>query len=402
MVYDVIIAGSGPAGSMAAFVCAKAGLEVLLIDKVRFPRNKPCGGALSVRSQQVLQSVGISLPPEIIDQVISGIEFMGPDLKPFVARTTQPLAKIVRRSLFDDYLARQAAAAGAQFIDNCPVVRLETSTDGVVCHTNQGKFSGQLLIGADGAASRVARITGLRGPEKSDEIGIALEVDVPVSDQVWNTFLNPSILVVWMLNIPYGYFWAFPRKMSLSLGLGGMATGFKNMRNLLKGIAQMFTTQKGLPSFALHGIRGHMLPLFKHQRPITSNRVLLTGDAAGFVDTFSGQGIYYALESGLLAAQAVINVIKQNQDPSKSLDQYSQLVQLRFGEELRCSYSVARFIHSRVHGFIQTGRRLKSFGKVIFDLASGNTDYYQIIHNPLRFSVSLFVHELQHRIHRRT
>lgn len=401
MVYDVIIAGSGPAGSMAAFVCAKAGLEVLVIEKLPFPRNKPCGGALSVRSQRVLQSVGITLPLEITDQVISGIEFMGPDLKPFVARTAQPFAKTVKRYLFDDYLVRQATAAGARFIDNCPLVRLEIFADRVVCHTNQGEFSGRFLIGADGAASKVARITGLRNPEKSEEIGIGLEVDVPVSDQVWNTHLDPSVLVVWMLNIPFGYFWAFPRKMSLSLGLGGMAAGFRNMRNLLKGFSRMFTRRKGLPPFNLHNIRGHMLPLYKQQKPITSNRVLLTGDAAGFVDTFTGQGICYALESGLLAAQAIINVRRHIPDPKKVLDQYSQLVQQRFGEELRCSYSVARFIHSHIHGFLQTSRRLKCFSKVIFDLASGKTDYYQIIHNPLRFSASLFVYELQHRLHRR-
>jgi flavin-dependent dehydrogenase len=204
-----------------------------------------------------------------------------------------------------------------------------------------------------------------------------------------------------MLNMPFGYFWAFPRKTSLSLGLGGMATEFRNMRNLLKGIAHLFTKRLGLPPFVLHGIRGYMLPLFKYQRPITSNRVLLTGDAARFVDTFTGQGICYALESGLLAAKAVINISKRNRDPNKVISQYLQLVQQRFGEELRCSYSIARFIHSHVHGFIQISRRLKSFSKVIFDLASGKTDYYRIIRNPLRFCASLFVNELQNQIHRR-
>ncbi|MFX1581098.1 MAG: NAD(P)/FAD-dependent oxidoreductase, partial [Promethearchaeota archaeon] len=215
MDYDVIVIGAGPAGSMTAYRCAEAGLHTLLVDKAQFPRVKPCGGALSIRSLKALQFAGIHVPTSLTEQPIFGFQFMGPEMKPFEYRSRDLFAYTVKREIFDYYLAQQAVKAGADFTQNCTLANLEQHEGFVECHTDKGEFTGKLVIGADGATSRVGFLTNLRKPMKAHEIGIAVETEVQISKKIWNQTLDPSLLVLWLLNIPKGYFWVFPRKASL-------------------------------------------------------------------------------------------------------------------------------------------------------------------------------------------
>ena len=157
MVYDVIISGAGPAGSMTAYTCAKAGLDVLLLDKATFPREIPCGGGISVRAENALRLAGIELPADQIEQELRGLQFMGPDQKPFVLRSSKTLGYTVKRSQFDDYLVKQAINVGAKFVDSCTLQQLETHQNLVTVETEKGIFESQLLIGADGVTSTVGR-----------------------------------------------------------------------------------------------------------------------------------------------------------------------------------------------------------------------------------------------------
>ncbi len=395
---DVIIVGAGPAGSITALLCAKAGLQVLLIDKQPFPREKTCAGALSVRAQAALQFAGITLPPEIEERQISGIQFIGPDMLSFTVRTPTPFACTIRRSNFDHFLAQQAIKTGVQFLDDCSLTKLVQNSNQVVCHTTKGVFKGQLLIGADGAASTVGKITGLRHPMKPNEIGLAIEVNVPVPNDLWKRVLDSSIIYAWFLSIPSGYFWVFPRKESLSVGLGGVANKLGNAPNLLRGLSRRFTNRLGIAPFSLSGIRGHMLPFFKNAVPLTANRVLLVGDAAGFIDAFSGQGICYALESGLIAANTCIRLITMKLDISRELLRYQTLIQRRLGAELHISWSISKFIHSHLYGGFRLARRLRAASRLVFDLASGKTDYNRMKSNPLAFISQLIINELQSRV----
>ncbi len=398
MLYDVIVVGAGPAGAMTAYRCARAGLVVLLIDKAIFPREKPCGGAISTRSIEVLKLVGITIPTNIIEQEIFAAQFMGPDKIPFTLRFSRRFAYTVKRNHFDHFLVKEAVNAGVQFIDDCALERLEQFSDQVVCHTNKGVFKAQLLIGADGATSKVGRITGLRKPRHPNAVGIAVEVDEPIPDEWWNTFLDPSLLVFWFLNVPSGYFWSFPRKHSLSLGIGGIAGQLGNLPKLLRGIARMFAEQIGVSPFKLQGVCGHLLPLFSEPLPLFTKRIILVGDAAGFVDAFSGQGICYALESGLLAAQASINVTKNKQNHNVAFANFSKRIRRRFGEELRVSREVAQLVHGHLYGGFRAVRFLKCTTRAIFDLGSGKIDYYRMKRNPIAFLSRLFVYELQGRL----
>ncbi|MFX1318119.1 MAG: NAD(P)/FAD-dependent oxidoreductase [Promethearchaeota archaeon] len=396
--YDVIIVGAGPAGSMVAYNCAKAGLQTLLIDKARFPRDKPCGGAVSVRSLKALQLVGIKIPKTVIEQKIHGLQFMGPELQPFEYRSKHLIAYTVKRSKFDDYLANQAVLAGAQFEQECTLNDLEQSQDYVRCLTKKGQFVGRLVIGADGATSIVGRRIGLRKPMPAREVGIAIEVDTPINEILWNQGLDPSIILLWPLNIPYGYFWMFPRKRSLSFGVGGIARDLGNLPNMLQRLVHMFCEQYEIPPFRLHNIHGHQLPAFRNPIPLSSNRVLLAGDAAGFIDTFSGQGICYALEGGLICARAAIEIIKHNRPLSEVTSDYQTRITQRFGEELRFSWTIARLVHSHLYGGFRLARLMRWPGALLFDIAQGKTDYYRMKRNPLGLIYKLFMSELKARL----
>jgi len=397
--YDVIVVGAGPAGSITAYSCAKVGLKTLLIDKARFPREKPCAGGLSVRSMHALRHAGIQLPTELIERTITRAELMGPDKLFFHIETPKPYGYIVRRSRFDAYLAKQATLAGAQFIDQCAIKNLEVHSKGYRCQTSHGIFDTKYLVGADGANTTVGRLTGLQNPMGANEIGIALEVNVLLPNHVWRTTLDSSMIYLWFLDVPYGYFWAFPRKEGLSLGLGGMASGIRKGPALLKRFAGLFKEQKGLPDFNIGKIRGHMLPVFTLKKTkFAGNRVLLTGDAAGLVDTFTGQGICYALESGLIAASLLKKGIDGKLSSMAVSRRYLALIQRRCGRELFYSGFIAQFAHSHRYGSFRMARHLQSTTKFIFDIASGKTSYDRIRRNPLSYLLRLFIYELQTRL----
>ncbi|MHA2427744.1 MAG: NAD(P)/FAD-dependent oxidoreductase [Candidatus Hermodarchaeia archaeon] len=398
MMYDVIISGAGPAGSMTAYTCAKAGLNVLLLDKATFPREVPCGGGISVRSKKVLRLTGIKFPVDLIEQELRGLQFMGPDQKPFVLRSSKPLGYTVKRSQFDHYLVKQAINVGAKFVESCTLQQLETHQNRVKVETEKGVFESHLLIGADGVTSTVGRLSGLRKPLNPDRVGVGLEVEVPISRKLLNNVLDPSVVLFWFLNIPFGYFWVFPRKDTLSLGIGGMAKKLRNASKKLHRLAQIFTQRHDLPPFSIPRIRGRMLLALEYPALETTDRILLVGDAAGLVDIFTGQGICYALESGFLAAKTTIKAVKKKRFTKQMLSEYTWNARRRFGEEIRISWTVTNLVHGHLHSFFQIARRLNYIRKVLFDIILGKTDYYRIRRNLFMFALRILPYEMKSRV----
>lgn len=392
--------GAGPAGSSAARVCAKAGLDTLLLDMSVFPREKLCAGAVSMRSVRLLQSIGVNIPSQIIERKIYGIKLIGPDWKPLTFRSEKLLAYTVRRRTFDHFLVKQAIEVGTQFLHNHRVTSLDLQKNKVVCQTSKGNFAGRLIIGADGVTSRVARATGLRGRLDATATGICVEVDIPISPDILEKKIDPSLLTLWFPWIPLGYFWVFPRRQSLSIGLGGMANILKNLPRHLRILTKRYSRNTGLQIPPLKTIDGHPLPATGFSLPVVTNRVLLAGDAAGFVDMFTGQGICYAIESGILAGKIATKAVRRQDFNTSLLNEYPVLVKRRFGEELNTSISLAHFIHRHLYGTFRLANHLRCLSQLITDLATGQTDYYRMLRNPLRLFGRLLIAELQARINR--
>jgi flavin-dependent dehydrogenase len=160
----------------------------------------------------------------------------------------------------------------------------------------------------------------------------------------------------------------------------------------------MFCQWHQLPPFKLDRIRGHQLPVFERLIPLSNHRVFLLGDAAGFIDVFSGQGICYALEGGIIGAQTAIDIIKGNYSLNQASAQYRRRITQRFGKELQTGWFIMRLVHSHLYGGFRVARLMKWPGQLAFDVARGNTDYYRMKRNPLSIISQLFIKEIKTRI----
>jgi geranylgeranyl reductase family protein len=277
---------------MAAYRLAKAGASVLLADKARFPRDKPCGGGLTMRA---VRQLPFSVEPVVEDRTSTvrlGLDFKGR----FERTTERPLVLMTQRSRLDAFLAEQAAEAGADFRDGAGVRDLELADDGVRATVGRDEVAASWLLCADGVNGTAARSIGLDGGRT---YGVALEGNAPyrvVSEDDYR-----GRLFLELANVPGGYGWVFPKGDHVNVGVGGWEREGPRLRQHLA----RFCREYGIPESSLENVRGYRLPLLHARARLAKGRAALLGDAAGLVDPLSGDGIYEAFLSGKLASEAV-------------------------------------------------------------------------------------------------
>ena len=292
MKVDVLVVGAGPAGSSTAIHLARGGARVLLADKARFPRDKPCGGGLTGRA---LKRSPVD-PSPVVERDVDRFELRLRYGSSFARTHTEPLIRMTQRRRLDAFLAEQAAATGAVFRDGTRVEVTELAGDGVTARVGNEVVHARVLIGADGANGVVARAAGL-----GDGIvrGVALEGNVPLDALDGD---DGRTAVIELAVVPGGYGWLFPKGDHANLGVGGWGSEGPRLRAHLDRLARVY----GLAIDDLADLRGHRLPMRRLGTPAAAGRALLVGDAAGLVDPLSGDGIYEAFVSARLAADAVL------------------------------------------------------------------------------------------------
>jgi len=324
--YDVIIVGAGPAGATLGYELARKGIEALILEKDRLPRYKPCAGGVTVKTAKLLD---LDIEP-VTRQVVYGVRAVYKGKKEFTRWYDKPLIYMVMRDEFDYLLVRRAQEAGAVVADNQRVCQIEATADGVEVRTTDDTFSGEILAGADGANSVVARSLGLaKGIEFG--IGMATEISVPGEGLVkWDSLMGLDLG-----NIRGGYGWIFPKKDHLSVGVGGPLRQAKK----LKRCRQKMLTRLQFESYETTSLRSHFLPVLKKGMPIHQDRGLLVGDAAGLLDPLTGEGIYYAVRSAEIAASTIGECL---QSGTIDLRGYQDTVAEEIIPELRASRALAR------------------------------------------------------------
>jgi len=292
--WDVLIAGAGPAGSATAIHLARGGVRVLLADRARFPRDKPCGGGVTGRA---LRQAPCELTP-VVERVVDTFELRLGYKRSFRRTSREPLILMTQRRRLDAYLAEQAARAGATFRDGVRVADVEVGPDEVTATVDGEPVAAAVLVGADGANGVVAKAAGL---DAGIVRGVALEGNV--AWELLDRERYARTAVVELGSPRGGYGWLFPKGDHANLGVGGWSSEGPNLRDHLAVLAHAH----GVAPAALTDLRGHRLPMRRigAATPAAGN-VLLVGDAAGLVDPLSGDGIYEAFTSARLAAEAIL------------------------------------------------------------------------------------------------
>jgi len=315
--YDVIIVGAGPAGATLGYELGRRGLAVLILEKEKLPRDKPCAGGITSRAASLLD-FDIS---EVTERIAYGARIMYQLSDECIKRHKEPLVYLVMRSKFDHLLVRKAQEAGAALIDGVRADELEITASGVKVMTPEGPFDAKVVAGADGAKGMVAKRLGLM---KDVELDIAIEAEVSVTQDKladWDSLIGLDYG-----QIPDGYGWVFPKKDHLSVGVGGPVHLSKRLKPYLERLLQH------LGKYDITDLTGHLMPLRRRGMAIQRSNVLLLGDAAGLIHPLTGEGIYYAIRSAQLAAPVIAGALQAD---TINLKDYQQAVdsQLMHGLE---------------------------------------------------------------------
>jgi geranylgeranyl reductase family protein len=323
---DVIVVGAGPAGSAAAYHMATAGLDVLLLEKSSFPREKVCGDGLTPRAVKALTTMGV--PIDENDgwlrnkglRIIGGggrIELAWPDLSSYPGFGT-----IRARTDFDQLLARHAVKAGARLHENVTVTgaTFDERTGRVTGVTARGKakepersLKARLVVAADGNSSRLSVSMGLH---KRDDRPLGVAVRTYYQSPRTNDDYLEAWLDLWDgKDLLPGYGWIFGMGDGTSnVGLGLLNTseafGHIDYRALLRRWLGAMPAEWGFcEENRTEPIRGAALPMGFNRTPHYTRGLVLVGDAGGMVNPFNGEGIAYAMESGEIAARSIVQAL---------------------------------------------------------------------------------------------
>jgi geranylgeranyl reductase family protein len=296
--YDIVILGGGPAGAAAATIAAGRGLSVLLIDKARFPRDKLCGGLFTGRALAEYRRIFRGDPPDGLFEERRAISFFLGG-RPMGRMEAVPPMYLTMRWDLDAHLLEMARGAGAETRTGQRVAEIDLP-DELLTLGDGTRLGYRVLIGADGVTSSVARALFGR-PFDPATIGFALEKEMPpVSDPDTARAVRVDFGAA-----DWGYGWSFPKRGSTTVGVGGLQARNPDMKGNLHRYAA------ALEQGDAQGMKGHFLPFGDHRTRPGRGNVLLAGDAAGFVDPITGEGIAHALASGRKAAEAAARVLRE-------------------------------------------------------------------------------------------
>jgi geranylgeranyl reductase family protein len=330
--YDVIIVGGGPAGSSAGRLAGRKCLKTLLIEKESFPRYKPCGGALS---EQALSYLGFEIPAHIIEKNIFGarVHFQKQVIE---EHKKYRIAALVTRSVFDNYLLDKSKESGIEVKMNEKVIDCIEKPDHVHVVTSKDEYKSKFAVIAEGSHGRLKY--QIREKDRKDEFAISFVAEIPADNKEIDKYIFNAIDIYFgVTNMGYG--WIFPHNGYYSASIGGLAKDLKNPRELMDD----FLKSNGFTG--KYTVKSHIIPFGGIKRKTIGSRTILTGDAAGYVDSFYGEGISYAIRSGQIAIEVIHKAITDNAD-SKALAEYEKICKEEFGSNLKYSLILSKLMHS--------------------------------------------------------
>ncbi|MFY1634107.1 NAD(P)/FAD-dependent oxidoreductase [Solwaraspora sp. WMMB335] len=315
---DVAVVGAGPAGAAAALAARRAGARVLLLDRARFPRDKPCGDGIAPHTIDVLTDLGV---PDPVDGYapVTRLRLVAPYGGQVADELRRP-AYTVPRTVFDARLVAAALDAGAELRQH--TVRRMVADDGLV--VLDGEIAARAVVGADGAGSVVRRALGCDA-NPAGHLALAIRGYAPAAP----TSAHEQRIVTTAAGWP-AYAWSFPiGDGRANVGYGEVLRGRPVTRAHL--LDRLVALLDGTDLAQVSDLRAHHLPLATWRPSPGAGRVVLAGDALSLINPFTGEGIFYAVLSGALAGTAAAR------EPAHAASRYRRALHRRLGAHLRHS-----------------------------------------------------------------
>ena len=396
----ILVVGAGPAGATAARALAAAGLPVRLLDRSSFPRNKPCGGGISTRVLTRFPYLESALR-RISTHTVARLHLEGPDGHSTIIESDGPAALMIRRVEYDALLVSLAVEAGATLVPGVDVVQARQDAERVVLVARDGRrFEGPIVVAADGVNSVIARRLGLNPGWPASSVAIDMMEETPRAalrdadpSTLWVAYgydarksqgsgLNSQGSTA--KRAPEGYAYIFPKRDHVNIGIGYVLSHYRHAIN-----ATPYDLQRGFVSrlrdrgvvvgeSVKQNFTPFLIPVGGPLRETGRGRVLLAGDAGGFVNGFTAEGIYYGMVSGELAARAIL----ETQHAVKNLvGRYRRACDYEIGAELRDSVRIQRYLFAdrrRIAHVISGANRERARTQLILDFAMGRRTYRDV------------------------
>jgi geranylgeranyl reductase family protein len=403
LTFDVIVVGAGPAGSTAAKILGEAGLSTLLLDKSAFPRDKPCGGGISARVIQRFPYLESALPSIPVNWV-NKVYLESPAGFAVDYRSDVPLYLMIRRCEFDNLLF-SLARKHVEFRAPALVRKIVLDTDGatvtadVVGETKNYKC--KLVLGCDGANSIVARGSGLRTGSVQADYAIDMMEETPY--QELSLPERDRMYVYYRIRSHYGYGYVFPKASHVNLGVGFKldyylsklrGEHYAHHAGFIEGLAskQLVSGRSNRSNF-----RAFPLPISGPLPRTSSARVLVSGDAGGFVNALTAEGIYYAMVSAEHAARTAIAAVKGDDFTNRTLARYEQSWKREIGVELEKSVAFQKLLlgdANRIDRVIKAAARSPVLADLLARYATGSLPHDQFKRALIRRALPTYLREL--------
>jgi geranylgeranyl reductase family protein len=368
--FDVIVVGGGPAGSTAARRLALGGARVLLLERDRMPRYKPCGGAIPIRPEPLLDFDLDAVVERIVTRTV--LSYRARPLRTVRAEPTR--IQMVMRPRFDQLLLEMAARAGADVHEGEPVRAVTSGPDGVEIVSAAARYRAAMVIAADGWPSVAARELP-RGPAG----GWALEAELEPAASA--PPVPGDLAYLDFGGVPAGYAWIFPKDGQLSVGVCSrdpqVAPRFKNL------LQEYIDRSPPLRGARCKVLEGHALPFHRPGRTLASERIAAAGDAAGLIDPLSGEGIAFAVRSGRIAADIMLAAL----EGAAALTDYPAAIASAFATDFADSRRFAELFDRHPFPAVWSICRLPSVRRRFLRILGGSLSYGEALRslrrNPL-------------------
>jgi geranylgeranyl reductase family protein len=339
VLYDVAIVGAGPAGAFAAYLLAQRGLRVLLLDKAQFPRDKVCGGGIS---QKTIQLLDFDIAPVVQKRVV-GAYLTYQNVDTVVKDLDDHTGACTLRRDFDSFILDRAIAQGATFRSDANFEGVAVGSDVVDVRTSVGAYRARYLFGADGVFSQVRRHCF---PPDLVRYAPCVEALVYVDEKIIAQYRDRVLFDFGGMENGYG--WIFPKRDHLNAGVFSIFPS-PNIKTALRAFLARY---RSLQTYSSITLLGHAIPLKNTRGQFQRENIWLLGDAAGFAESFYGEGIYFALKSAALAARALTEAFDQPHSR-----EYTRYVNRDLTPDLKYSELNARLFFLRQHfGFYRMVR----------------------------------------------